>query len=209
MSQVPYSLNQYAQQASSQTGLNPLVILSQWIAENGWTVPKNNNFGNIMVPGTHTLETYSTPAAGVQAYVNFLKQNSNYKGILATAGQPAQTQLYAIVSSPWDAGHYGGNGQNLFNVYNQVSNSSIALPSGVSGPSAPTSTDTVTPTTAPAVGVANQLTALQGVTNPTDAGWAAQAQSIGIMLLIAILGMGLLFMGLKMVSGGAAKGVIE
>jgi len=136
---IPFELSNYATQASSLTGLNKSVILAQWISENGWKVPTGYNFGNIMKPGTHTLETYSSGSAGVQAYANFLKNNSNYNGVMATAGSTPESQLKAIVASPWDAGHYGGDGSLLTNVYNSVTGASI-----VPGSFAPTTTSATT-----------------------------------------------------------------
>jgi len=125
MATVPSDLAGYAAQASGLTGLDTNVILAQWISENGWSVPATNNFGNIMVAGTNTLMTYSTPQAGVTAYANFLKDNSNYAGVLATAGQSPQAQLSAIASSPWDAGNYQG-GTLLTSVYNSLTGASVS-----------------------------------------------------------------------------------
>jgi len=196
MATIPADLSLYATQASKQTGLNPLVILTQWIAENGWKVPKGYNFGNIMKPGgNHILETYATPEAGVTAYANFLKNNSNYKGILATAGKSDAVQLNAIIASPWEETHYN-NGKNLIPVYNTVANASIAVPTGAAVTAAP-------------MGVPNQLSSLQSALNPTDTGWAAQAGSIGLMVLLAVLGLGLIFFGIKLISGGAAATIIQ
>lgn len=127
MASIPGDLAGAASQASSLTGLNSNVILAQWIAENGYTVPKNNNFGNIMIPGTNTVQTYPTIAAGVAAYANFLKNNSNYAGIMSSAGGTPTNQLAAIIASPWDEGHYGGDGSNLTNVYNSITGGSVPV----------------------------------------------------------------------------------
>jgi hypothetical protein len=204
MATIPNDLNFYAIQAASQTGLDYKVILSQWIAENGWTTPKNFNFGNIMVPGTHTVETYSNGLAGVDAYVKFLQQ-SNYKGIMATAGGTPTAQMAAIVASPWDAGHYGGDGSSLVNVYNSVAGASLG-PTTAAGHG---SGETVASTQPPSIGLSNQLKALQGTAQGSGTGWAAQAQGIGLMVVLAGLGLIFLFVGLKLVSSGGATAIIR
>lgn len=200
MAIIPNDLNNYASQASALTGLNPLVILSQWISENGWKVPTGYNFGNIMSNGKPVV--YANPEAGVSAYANLINTGSYYSGIRATVGKDAATQIGAIAASPWDAGHYGGNGSLLTNVYNTVSGSSIGLPSGVEGPPTPVSSTAAATASAPPVGISSQLQSLQGTAQGTGSGWAAQAQSIGLMVMLAVLGLILLFLGLKLVSGG-------
>ena len=131
MAYVPSDLAGYADQASSLTGLSTKVILAQWIAENGWATPKSYNFGNIMVPGTQTTVKYSSGVEGAIGYADFLKNNSNYAGVLATVGQSDQAQMAAIVASPWDAGHYA-NGL-LTAVYNSIEGISAGTGSGGSG----------------------------------------------------------------------------
>lgn len=135
---IPSDLAGYAAQAAQLTGLDSSVILSQWISENGWKVPGGYNFGNIMVPGTHTLKSYGSGSEGVQAYADFLKNNSNYVGVLETAGKTPEAQLRAIYTSPWDEGHYGGDGSRLVNVYNSVLNAEgqsglVKVPTGSVG----------------------------------------------------------------------------
>lgn len=61
----------------------------------------------------------------------------------------------------------------------------------------------------PAVGISNQLQALQGTATATGGGWASEAGSLGLMIIIAVLGLVLLFAGLKLVSGGSSTTVIK
>lgn len=204
MPTIPADLENYASQAASLTGLDKNVILAQWISENGWATPAGYNFGNIMSNGKPAI--YSSPSAGVAAYANLINTGSYYSGVRASVGQDAQTQIQAIASSPWDAGHYGGNGSILANVYNSIMGASIALPSGIQGPPTPVSTSS---SSAPAVGLSGQLQSLQGVAQGTGSGWLAGAQSIGLMILLAGLGLIFLFVGLKMLSGGSPATIIK
>ena len=96
---------------SASTGLDMYTVAAWVLAEGG---PPDNplNIG----PGQH----YSNPVA---ATTSFLRQNSYYRGILASAKHDNPVaQVMAIARSPWDggtvawgnpAGHYGGKGQHL------------------------------------------------------------------------------------------------
>jgi hypothetical protein len=171
MAQVPSDLYGYASQASSLTGLSTKVILAQWISENGWGVPSSNNFGNIR-GASGAFNTYSSPAEGVTAYANFLKDNSNYVPVLATAGKSDAEQLAAIIASPWDEGHYA-NGL-LTNVYNSIEGISAGAGGGGTG----------------------------GGTGSTGtwSGSVAVSDSTSLKLFFTVLGGALVIMGLKVLT---------
>lgn len=129
-----------ANMVSGSTGLDQNVILAHWNAEEGvgsvnW--PSNNPAG--IRPGNSAVDQLSvgvndagfdifpTPAAGAQAYATLINTDSNYPGIRAAAktGNPID-QLNAIVQSPWDTGHYGGDGSRLFNSYTAVTGQDVS-----------------------------------------------------------------------------------
>ncbi len=126
--------------ASNATGLSPLVILSQWYAENGSQALHATDWGYFNYPNnpgnvsaevgstanklsvnpqqTNGILTFATQSLGEQAYVANLTSGA-YANVLATAGQNYQTELNAIASSPWDGGsptdptgHYGKTASN-------------------------------------------------------------------------------------------------
>jgi len=183
---IPSDLQTYANQAAGLTGLDPTVILAQWISENGWSTPSGYNFGNIMGSDGKPV-VYSTPLAGVQAYADFLKQ-PNYTGVMATAGKDPQTQMAAIINSPWDAGHYQ-NGQLLMSVWSDLTGTSVVSGGVTSTSSTPAST----------VGISNQLKALHAAQNGTG---LDTPMAIGVMIIIAVLGLVFVGFGIPMMGGG-------
>lgn len=60
-----------------------------------------------------------------------------------------------------------------------------------------------------AVGISSQLQTLQAKATAEGGGWANEAGAIGLMTLIAVLGLILLFIGLKLVSGGSTTAIIK
>ncbi|MCL6442076.1 MAG: hypothetical protein K6T83_01195 [Alicyclobacillus sp.] len=140
----PY-VAQLAQMAASQTGLDVNVILAQWNAEEGvsstarW--PGNNPAG--LRPGdsadrysngvnAYGFLTFATPAAGAMAYAARINEDRNYAGVRAAikTGSPL-AELNAIIQSPWDAGHYGGDGHLLYESYAAITGSKYSVPSGL------------------------------------------------------------------------------
>lgn len=133
----PY-VAQLAEQESQATGLLQDVILAHWNQEEGVESPNwpNNNPAGItpgnpqvdaLSTGTNNgFDVFPTPAAGAQAYGILINTDSNYAGIRAVANTgSAYAQLNAIAQSPWDAGHYGGNGYKLFASYTAVTGVSV------------------------------------------------------------------------------------
>lgn len=141
----PY-VAQLAQGASNLCGLDRNVILAQWDAEEGigssnW--PGNNPAG--ITPGNSAVDrlgnggltsggfvVFPTPAAGAEAYATLYNTDSNYAGVRAAikTGSPL-AELNAIIQSPWDSGHYGGDGHKLYNAYSSVTGTKYTVPSGL------------------------------------------------------------------------------
>lgn len=140
----PY-VAQLAQSVTSAIGLDRNVVLAQWNAEEGigsanW--PSNNPAG--IRPGNRSVDAMSTgvngagfdifptPAAGAQAYATLYKTDSNYVNVrnAIKTGSPL-AELNAIIQSPWDAGHYGGDGHKLYDSYSSVTGSKYSVPSGL------------------------------------------------------------------------------
>lgn len=101
-SMLPYALS-----ASKQTGLDPSIIIAQSALETGWGqhAPGNNYFGikSHGMPNGQMLSTteygpngaynmkesfrkYDNMGDSVQGYVDFLKSNPRYKGLLSAQG---------------------------------------------------------------------------------------------------------------------------
>jgi len=181
---IPSALSGYANQAASLTGLDSNVILSQWISENGWTVPAGYNFGNIMNNGSPVV--YANASAGVSAYASLINNGSYYSGIRATAGQSPSAQIAAITASPWDAGHYQ-NGSLLTNVYNSVTGSNVSTTASTPVASASTS------------GGSTGMQTLLANLNQTQktGGTSALAYSI----IFSVLGIGLVLLGVRFLGG--------
>jgi len=86
----------------SGTGLDSATVTA-WIgAESGWNITKaNHNYLNIG-PGMG----WSTVDEAGAATVHLLNTSNYYKGIRDAIPAGAASQIAAIKSSPWDAGHY-------------------------------------------------------------------------------------------------------
>lgn len=140
----PYVV-QLAQIASDSTGLDLDVVLSHWNAEEGigsanW--PSNNPAG--IRPGNSAVDRlavgvngagfdiFPTAAAGANGYATLINTDIDYPGIRAAikTGSPT-AELNAIIQSPWDAGHYGGDGNKLYASYSTVTGSNVPTPSGL------------------------------------------------------------------------------
>lgn len=140
----PY-VAQLAQGASSDTGLDINVVLTHWNAEEGvastsqW--PDNNPAG--LRPGdqadqysigvnANNFLMFATPAAGAKAYAVRINTDINYAGVRAAikTGSPL-AELNAIIQSPWDSGHYGGDGHSLYESYSAITGTKYTVPSGL------------------------------------------------------------------------------
>jgi hypothetical protein len=63
----------YAQQAGSQLGVDPNIILGQWGMETGWQTPASGNLAGISPGGR--LASYGSPQAFTNAYVSTIQNN--------------------------------------------------------------------------------------------------------------------------------------
>lgn len=108
MALTPITADQqtFAQRVAAGSGLTLAAVLAWMHAENG---PASNPLG-LMIPGTQTLERYSSPTQAADAVVANLRTRL-YQPVLDTvraAPNDTKAQLAAIANSPWDAGHYTG-----------------------------------------------------------------------------------------------------
>lgn len=112
-----------AQGSGAYGGFNYLNLTAKGSA--GWSgVPITGSYASN--GGTGNFATFGSVDDAAAETAWWIQHMSNYSGIRATAGKPAPVQLAAIARSPWDAGHYGGNGQNLVGAYNAESKNPIA-----------------------------------------------------------------------------------
>ncbi len=106
----------YAQQAHQTLTWQTSVILAQWGLEHGWTVPdaQGYNWGNTeYAPGCPKPGRFCyapTPAEGLREYI-YTAQLPWYKPVGNAVPQGADATAVALGRSPWDAGHYTGDGQ--------------------------------------------------------------------------------------------------
>ena len=148
----------------------------------------------------HSLENLKNPevnasiAAGAMspAYVRGLSQGltgfSLTQYVAYNSGWPTQAGAKALAYDPVVQAY----NPKLLEAYTQMSGGTVETSAGsVALP--------------PAVGISSQLQSLQGTAQASGGGWAAEAQGIGLMTLLAVLGLILLFLGLKMIGGGSSN----
>lgn len=134
-----------ARAASSQLGIPVSVILAQWINETSsggsQAFLEGNNYAGIsyldspekavgatLVEGLSPILSFPTQAAGVAGYVSRWLEPvyASTRKIWATTTDPIAV-AQSIETSPWAAGHYGGNGleklieQNNLTAYDDPS----------------------------------------------------------------------------------------
>lgn len=111
----------YAVAAQNATGINANVILAQWGNETGWgtssAFTKNFNPAGIGITSSSVSgQDYGSIEGGVQAYINFVNDNSRYQAVKAAGVNNPQAQAVAFGNSGWAAGKYddgGGPGSSL------------------------------------------------------------------------------------------------
>lgn len=104
---------------TSGTGLNPTVVAAWMHAEEPASrdpQAQGHNWLNIG-PG----HSYPSAFAAANATIDVINQ-PNMSSIKGTENRSDAAQLRGIWQSPWDAGHYGGNGSTLYGSYNAVKN---------------------------------------------------------------------------------------
>jgi hypothetical protein len=105
----------YARQAHQALGWQTSVILAQWGLEHGWHVPdaQGYNWGNTTyAPGCEKPGRFCyapTPAEGLREYI-YTARLHFYDGVRAAAPHGADATALALGKSPWDEGHYTGDG---------------------------------------------------------------------------------------------------
>ena len=126
--------NTFAQDVAGQTGLS-FAVVAAWVKAEGNGGGAHNWLNVSAKDHTHTysgvpmaasqsgqFSAFQNVADAAKETAYWINQFSNFHGIKASATGSDQDQLRAIWQSPWDAGHYGGNGVNLINAYNSIKN---------------------------------------------------------------------------------------
>lgn len=119
----------FANAIAAATGLDPRVVYT-WAQEEtgGHPYAGGHNWLNLRpYPGDPYVgvspggfEEYASVQQAEQATIRRLRQPFA-SGILASRGQPPQSEIAAIAASDWDAGHYGGpGGPSLVNVFRSL-----------------------------------------------------------------------------------------
>jgi hypothetical protein len=97
----------YGTAIANATGLSLATVMAWIRAEGGLSATsvgtQRNNFLNIMIPGTQTVQTYASPAAGAAAVIANLR-TPRYASVLSVAASTndPKVELAAIADSPWD-----------------------------------------------------------------------------------------------------------
>lgn len=154
---------QFSQILAQQTGLD-LNVVRGWVnAEVGGT--DGNGWGNFNYLNISTQKGgFPSVQAAADEATRWITTMSNYAGIrqAITTGNP-QAELQAIWQSPWDAGHYGGSGQNLVNSYHSVGGTSAPAATAPYGPGIATQSQPVSTTAAPAAAPQSGMTFAQAL----------------------------------------------
>ena len=192
------TLSDVAKYVSGLTGLSEEAIMAQMIAEVGHEFPANNNFANILffgdvgqfgrqpweqnavlgtrLPNGGWLIRYNTAQAGADAYVTVLLDMSLirfYRSATWYTHTP-ESDVLILAASPWDGGHYGGNGVNLFDALTFVETGESPAPSTESAkqqPVIPESQETVEPTSEPSDSEVVTNSELDYTVQPGDTLW--------------------------------------
>jgi len=154
----------WAKLASQQTGLDSNLIMAQWGNETGWGTSyqwtHNYNPAGIGITSDAVQgQGYGSIGGGVQAYVDFVKNNSRYQAVIH-AGDPT-AQAIAMGNSGWAAGKYdsgSGPGSSLLSIMGTLG-SSVNNAEAMTSTGATSSTGAgggTTSTTAPAAQAAPQ-----------------------------------------------------
>lgn len=120
------TLQEIVETVSRQTGLEPVTVADQLLAEQGQHAegpfyPDANNPFNL---GPHNR--YGSVSEGVAAYVHLINTAPQYAGVRRAAkSDSASFELGAIARSPYEEQHYGaggtwGPGNKLFDDYPQA-----------------------------------------------------------------------------------------
>jgi hypothetical protein len=107
----------YALAAQQATGINANVILAQWGNETAWgtsTAWKDNfNIAGVGITSAGvTGDDYGSVEAGVQAYINFINDNSRYDLVKQAGVDDPQAQALAMGQSGYASGGYLAEGSD-------------------------------------------------------------------------------------------------
>jgi hypothetical protein len=112
----------FARTVAELTGLDPVLVRSWVGAESGWGVTKgSHNYLNVTNGGTSRgFAAYPSVDIAASRVAQLLNTSSYYAGIRSAIPAGGLAQAKAIAASPWDAGHYGGDGSRLTAVYAEL-----------------------------------------------------------------------------------------
>jgi hypothetical protein len=200
LGQLSPDQERFAANVIAGTGLDPTVVRS-WIgAESGWGVTKpSHNYLNVG-PG-HAFASVDDAATTVS---HLITSSPHYAGIRAAIPIGGGAQVEAITQSPWDAGHYGGDGRNLRRVFTQLVGSAGGATGGAIA---------ATGTTASVIGDALRNTPIIGGLTPGRAPSAAGSvlrgvfgiDQVGDRILVAGLGLVFSLAALVLIAMGLAR----
>jgi hypothetical protein len=112
----------FARTVAELTGLDPVLVRSWVGAESGWGVTKgSHNYLNVTNGGSSRgFAAYPSVDIAASRVAQLLNTSSYYAGIRSAIPAGGLAQAKAIAASPWDAGHYGGDGSRLTAVYAEL-----------------------------------------------------------------------------------------
>jgi hypothetical protein len=110
----------FAAELTSRSSLDPVVVKAWVLAEGGCMTPDQPR-GNCLFQKAPdgSWAQFPDPVAGADAaWANLAGNPGSYQAILdaIAAGDPLG-EVTAIANSPWDEGHYGGDGSRLLGLY--------------------------------------------------------------------------------------------
>lgn len=189
----------FANWIAGRTGLDPRVILSWAALESGGSALAHNWLNIRPYPGDPYIgvspggfEEFSSVSEAEQATLTRLRMPFA-RPIIASAGQPPATEILAIASTGWDAGHYSKTpkdrstwGENLLSEFESL------YPSG--NPQGPPTKSKVTGTGggggSPSSGVGDPFGIVSGITGFFGGIWSwflNHLERLGLLLAGALL----------------------
>jgi hypothetical protein len=110
----------FSDELTARSSLDANVVKAWVLAEGGCTTPDQPSGNCLFQKATDgSWAQFPDPVAGADAAWATLTANPGwYQGVLdaIVAGDPLG-EVTAIANSPWDEGHYGGDGSRLIGLY--------------------------------------------------------------------------------------------
>lgn len=210
LGQLSDEQRRFASIVAAETNLDPSVVVAWVGSESGWnrTMP-THNYLNI---GPH--RAYPSVDHAANAVVGLIRNSEHYGGIRGAIPRGPGAQVDAIWQSPWDAGHYGGDGSRLLKVWRQLVGAEPA-------------TGTVVPLI-PTAGPIPPLFGEDGKPGLEDFGWGyppdltkglakllglddltARILVVGLGLVFTVAAFGLITLGFHRLTGSSPRGTFD